>query len=78
MTRTITRRTVLRGVGVTMCLPWLESLPALGASRQAMSAAPGAFPKRFAVFFMGQPIKLDYVWAGLCLLGAVFFIFRSA
>ncbi|HZQ60220.1 MAG TPA: DMT family protein [Casimicrobiaceae bacterium] len=31
----------------------------------------------FAVYVMGQPIKLDYVWAGLCLVGAVFFIFRS-
>ncbi len=32
----------------------------------------------FAVFYMGQPLKLDYLWAGLCLLGAVYFIFRSA
>jgi len=31
----------------------------------------------FAVFYMGQPLKLDYLWAGLCLAGAVFFIFRS-
>ncbi|PWV65942.1 DMT family protein [Plasticicumulans acidivorans] len=31
----------------------------------------------FAVFYMGQPLKLDYLWAGLCLLGAVYFIFRS-
>src|SRR3954466_6286303 len=31
----------------------------------------------FAMFYMGQPIKLDYLWAGLCLLGAVYFIFRS-
>ncbi len=31
----------------------------------------------FAMVYMGQPIKLDYVWAGLCLLGAVYFIFRS-
>jgi uncharacterized protein (DUF486 family) len=31
----------------------------------------------FAVLYMGQPLKLDYVWAGLCLLGAVFFIFRA-
>ncbi|MBF0566381.1 MAG: DMT family protein [Nitrospirae bacterium] len=31
----------------------------------------------FAVFYMGQPVKLDYLWAGLCLLGAVYFIFRS-
>jgi uncharacterized protein (DUF486 family) len=31
----------------------------------------------FAVYYMGQPLKLDYLWAGLCLLGAVYFIFRS-
>jgi uncharacterized protein (DUF486 family) len=31
----------------------------------------------FAVFYMHEPIKLDYLWAGLCLLGAVYFIFRS-
>ncbi|MEF7613927.1 DMT family protein [Aquincola sp. MAHUQ-54] len=31
----------------------------------------------FAVFAMGQPLKLDYLWAGLCLVGAVYFIFRS-
>ena len=30
----------------------------------------------FAVFYMREPIKLDYLWAGLCLLGAVYFIFR--
>jgi uncharacterized protein (DUF486 family) len=31
----------------------------------------------FAMFYMNQPIKLDYLWAGLCLLGAAYFIFRS-
>jgi uncharacterized protein len=31
----------------------------------------------FAVFFMNQPLKLDYLWAGLCLVGAVYFIFRN-
>ena len=31
----------------------------------------------FAMFYMDQPFKLDYVWAGLCLVGAVYFIFRS-
>lgn len=31
----------------------------------------------FAVAYMKQPIKLDYLWAGLCLLGAVYFVFRS-
>lgn len=31
----------------------------------------------FAVFYMGTPLKLDYLWAGCCLAGAVFFIFRG-
>ena len=31
----------------------------------------------FAVIYMQQPLKLDYLWAGLCLVGAVYFIFRS-
>ena len=31
----------------------------------------------FAVLYMNQPLKLDYLWAGLCLLGAVYFIFRG-
>jgi uncharacterized protein (DUF486 family) len=30
----------------------------------------------FAIFYMGEPLKLDYLWAGLCLMGAVYFIFR--
>ncbi|HWQ35284.1 MAG TPA: DMT family protein [Blastocatellia bacterium] len=31
----------------------------------------------FAFFYMNQPLRLNYLWAGLCLLGAVYFIFRS-
>lgn len=31
----------------------------------------------FAMLYMNQPFKLDYVWAALCLVGAVYFIFRS-
>lgn len=31
----------------------------------------------FTVFYMKEPLKLDYLWAGLCLLGAVYFIFRG-
>ncbi|ACE83046.1 DMT family protein [Cellvibrio japonicus] len=31
----------------------------------------------FAIFYMKEPLKLDYLWAGLCLLGAVFFMFRD-
>ena len=49
----ISRRAVLRGAGVTMALPWLESLPAFGQS-------PAAFPKRFAVLFMGNGVNEDH------------------
>ena len=31
----------------------------------------------FAVLYMRQPLKLDFLWAGLCLVGAVYFMFRS-
>jgi uncharacterized protein (DUF486 family) len=31
----------------------------------------------FAVLYMREPLKLDYLWAGLCMVGAVYFIFRS-
>ena len=31
----------------------------------------------FAVLYMKQPIKLDFLWAGFCLMGAVYFIFRA-
>ena len=31
----------------------------------------------FAMLYMDQPFKTDFIWAGLCLVGAVYFIFRS-
>jgi uncharacterized protein (DUF486 family) len=31
----------------------------------------------FAIFYMKQPIKLDFVWAALCMVAAVFFVFRG-
>jgi uncharacterized protein (DUF486 family) len=31
----------------------------------------------FAVYYMRQPLKLDYLWAALCILAAVFFMFRG-
>ena len=31
----------------------------------------------FAILYLREPMKLDYLWAGLCLLGAVYFMFRS-
>ncbi len=54
--RRITRRTLLRGVGVTMALPWLESLSGWGGEPASRAAAP-AYPRRFAVLFMGNGIS---------------------
>lgn len=31
----------------------------------------------FAIFYLKEPLKLDYLWAGLCLVGAAYFMFRS-
>ena len=31
----------------------------------------------FAVYYMKEPLKLDYLWAGLCILGAVYFVFSA-
>jgi uncharacterized protein (DUF486 family) len=31
----------------------------------------------FAFFYMRQPLKLDYLWAALCIMGAVYFMFRK-
>lgn len=31
----------------------------------------------FAFFYMKEPLKLDYLWAALCIMGAVFFVFRE-
>jgi hypothetical protein len=57
----ICRRTVLRGIGVTLALPWLESLPAWGA--RAGAGAGGPLPRRFAVLFMGNGINGNHWWA---------------
>jgi hypothetical protein len=53
--KTITRRTMLRGVGAAVALPWLESLPVWGAEP--------ATPKRFAALFMGNGISPNHWWA---------------
>jgi hypothetical protein len=58
----IDRRTLLRGVGVAMALPWLESLPVWGGEPAAGSET-AAFPKRFAALFMGNGINPDHWWA---------------
>ena len=32
----------------------------------------------FAIIYMREPVKLDYLWAGLCMCGAVYFVFRTS
>src|SRR4029077_12787915 len=58
----VNRRTVLRGAGVAMALPWLESVPAWGGVT-APGAGPAAFPRRFAALFMGNGINPNHWWA---------------
>jgi hypothetical protein len=65
---TISRRTVLRGLGVTMALPWLESMAWANPAQSAVpgnlvTTAAGTFPKRFAVLFMGNGINGNHWWA---------------
>lgn len=50
------------------------SLPQLKIMQEVIALAVFA---PFCLFYMHQPLKLDYLWAALCLLGAVYFIFRS-
>ncbi|MFV0349777.1 MAG: DMT family protein [Halodesulfovibrio sp.] len=50
------------------------TLPQLKIMQEVIALAVFA---PFSVWYMGQPLKLDYLWASLCLLGAVYFIFRS-
>src|SRR6516162_1218170 len=57
----ITRRTVLKGLGVTMTLPWLESLSGWGG--EPAGQTPVAYPQRFAALFMGNGISPKNWWA---------------
>src|SRR5262245_34635792 len=55
------RRTFLRGMGVAMALPWMESIPVWG--EVAAGPKSGPFPKRFAALFMGNGINATHWWA---------------
>jgi hypothetical protein len=58
----ISRRTFLRGVGVTMALPYLESISTWGETI-APTAGADAFPKRLAVLFWGNGVNSNHWWA---------------
>jgi len=58
----ISRRTMLKGVGVSLALPWLEALPLV--AREPVSGLPSAVPpRRFAALFMGNGISPKNWWA---------------
>lgn len=57
----LSRRTFLRGAGVVMALPWLESIPVWGATVRGSSPPP--HPKRFGALFMGTGINPPNWWA---------------
>lgn len=71
--------------GIALC-EYLLQVPANRIGFQAFSLAQlkilqevitlGIFVP-FAMIYMDQPFKTDYIWAALCLVGAVYFIFRS-
>jgi Protein of unknown function (DUF1552) len=56
------RRTFLRGAGVTMALPWLESIPVWGGAAM-VGGQPAPCPKRFAALFMGCGVNHPNWWA---------------
>lgn len=64
-TRPMSRRTLLRGAGVAMALPWMESIRVWGAVTPAVADVEpsAAFPKRFAALFMGNGINGNHWWA---------------
>lgn len=61
-TAPLSRRIFLRGAGVVMALPWLESLPVWGAAAETPQAASTP-PRRFVVQFMGTGISPNHWWA---------------
>lgn len=64
MTRhAFSRRTVLRGIGVSMALPWLESIPVWGDEPQAGSQQGSTAPVRLAVLFAGNGFHGREWWA---------------
>ncbi|MFP5353659.1 MAG: DMT family protein [Gemmatimonadota bacterium] len=51
------------------------SLPQLKILQEAITLAIFV---PFAILYLKQPLKLDYLWAALCILGAVYFMFRGS
>ena len=56
----LSRRKFLRGAGVVMALPWLESVPVWGEETVTKAGDPAAAPKRLAVPFMANGVNPKY------------------
>lgn len=63
MTHVFSRRTLLRGLGVTMALPWLESLPVWGDDAAEKESGGSTAPVRFACLFSGNGFHSKEWWA---------------
>jgi uncharacterized protein (DUF486 family) len=50
------------------------SLPQLKLTQEVITLAVFV---PFSMLYMKQPVKLDFLWAGFCLMGAVYFVFRG-
>jgi hypothetical protein len=59
----LSRRTFLRGIGVTMALPWLESMPVWGDERTTTAAGGSQAPVRMACMFAGNGFHSKEWWA---------------
>ena len=68
------------------CFEYLLQVPANRLGHTQMSLPQLKFMQEvitlsvfapFALLYMNEPLKWDYLWAGVCLLGAVYFVFRS-
>src|SRR5688500_17246028 len=62
LSHSISRRTFLRGTGVVMSLPWLESLPVWGTVPHGVpkTEAAQAIPKRFGILFWGNGVNPNH------------------
>src|SRR5882757_2344800 len=59
----LSRRTFLHGIGVTMALPWLESIPVWGDEKTSSAAGSSQPPVRFACLFSGNGFHSKEWWA---------------
>ena len=59
---------------VKRVVPALLTLPQLKIEQEVISLAVFV---PFVLLYMRQPLKLDYLWASICMLGAVYFMFRK-